>query len=104
MSLFTASGQAEQLSLADVALSSETIDDINSTAKIKNLRLNLFNSVIAKLLSVEGSSRKSKLLRILKFDFALKHAFSVKTGVGRIQLVKLASGVIYKKLNIKSIV
>jgi hypothetical protein len=48
MSLFTAAAQAEQLSLAALALPREAADDINSAAKIKNLRLNLFNAVIAK--------------------------------------------------------
>jgi hypothetical protein len=53
MSLFTAAAQAEQLRIdaldaLALALLSETVDDINSAAKIKNWRLNLFNAVIAK--------------------------------------------------------
>jgi hypothetical protein len=48
MSLLTAAAQAEQLSLDALALPSEAADDINSAAKIKNLRLTLFNAVIAK--------------------------------------------------------
>jgi hypothetical protein len=48
MSLFTAAGQAEQHSWPAFALPSETADDINSAAKIKNWRLNLFNTLIAK--------------------------------------------------------
>jgi hypothetical protein len=50
MSLFTASAQAEQLSLAAVVfalvLSTETANDINNAAKIKSLRPDLFNVVI----------------------------------------------------------
>jgi hypothetical protein len=59
MSLSTAAGQAEQLSLAAVVLSSETIDDINSTAKIKNLRLNLFNSVTANSSLLKAAAGKA---------------------------------------------
>jgi len=48
MSLLTAAAQAEQLSLAALALLSNAADDINNAANNKNLRLNLFNGVIAK--------------------------------------------------------
>jgi hypothetical protein len=48
MSLFTAAEQAEQHSLAALALLSNAADDINNTASNKNFRPNLFNGVIAK--------------------------------------------------------
>jgi hypothetical protein len=48
MLLFTAAAQAEQLSLAALVASSIAADDINNEANNRNLRLNLFNGVIAK--------------------------------------------------------